>query len=567
MANEVENIGVSSFQTGLALAINQTFSYANNSYFYAIIPYYYRDYALRYIKPSLEWLDGYVRSLHNSASGIISTRIASKLITGLTKQIVGEQLVFKLNSKKSEESMETLNFVSKWAKEKNILKAVYSGIGWALASGTSLLKANMSADGQVWWEASRIDQCFYLTNFQNEVQEATFLIRNYIDTRTDKNTSQFFLVEHRFWQTYEQGKIDENLNVIHKKGDKVPMVEYQVHRVAGTTNNNLNAVNMGKTSIGWDELPKEIRKMIRNDYGVIRINEPKHLGFVNLGVVPLLNGNIDLGVPTGTNFGESMIVGIQDDLIQYELASAYQIRDMYYGKGTLYLPKSLSMGDLTPMDVASGGHLIKANPMNAMPDGAIEMLKGVNPDEQKAFTEQFSIRVQEWQLAKENACKNIALKWGMSPKILASFLSTGSVQMTATQIDSEDDMSMAFISHTRAYFKTALNSLLETTLNAYGYPSNINLDFASPSLLNKDRLLDRTLKMREAGLIDLDDAIRIMNPDLDEEGIQAKIDAAKKEQERQIEEQLTEMNAMGEFGNNYDDLGGANLNGSTLPRQ
>ena len=85
--------------------------------------------------------------------------------------------------------------------------------------------------------------------------------------------------------------------------------------------------------------------------------------------------------------------------------------------------------------------------------------------------------------------------------------------------------------------------------------------------MNKDRILDRTLKKLDAGLIDIEEAIRETNPDLDEETLQARIDAAKAQQQMQILQQMTEMNAEGGFDNNFDDLGGPNLKGSTSPRQ
>ena len=100
-----------------------------------------------------------------------------------------------------------------------------------------------------------------------------------------------------------------------------------------------------------------------------------------------------------------------------------------------------------------------------------------------------------------------------------------------------------------------------------GLETNLELDFASPSLINKDRLLDRTMKQLEAGFIDIDEAIRTINPDLDEEALQDKIDRAKERQQQNLIDQLTEMNQMGDFGNNYEDMGGENLKGSTMPEQ
>ena len=566
----IDNIGVGEWQSGLANAVNDTYSYAHNSLFYALVPTYYRDYALRYVKVACEWLDGYVPTIHNAASGIIATRVGSKLITGLTKQIVGEKLLFKLNDRDSKDH-ETLHKVGEWASEQNIIKSVYAAIGFALAIGTSLIKANIKNKNKIWWEAVRFDNCTFLSSFSGEIYDATFMIRSYADTREGKSHQQFYLVEHRFFKTYEKPellkKADGTIVVLHKKGEKVPMVEYKAHRVNGTVNTNMMSAGVNKTSCNWSELPKEIQRMIKKDYGALRLDEPQELGLMNLGVEVLANGEIDLSVPTAYNFGESMLVGIQDDMLTYELATSYLIRDMYLGKGTVYQPKSLSMADANSM--LMGSNPMRDSVLGGIGDKKIELMKGVDPNTQKVIVEQFQIRAAEWQSIKENSLRNIAVKWGMSPKILSSFLATGAAQMTATQIDSEDDMSIAFIYHTRAYFKNSLNKLLETTLNFMGIETNLTIDFASPSLINKDRLLDRVIRQREAGFIDTEEAIRTLNPDLEEEAIQRKIDKALEFEQQMQMAQINEMNDDGTFGpdNNYDDLGGANLDGTTLPIQ
>ena len=545
----IDNIGVNKWLEGLALAVNQTYSFASNNLFYALIPSYYRTWGWRYCRVACQWLDGYVPSLHaGGVSGIISTRIANKLIVGLTKQIVGEKIIYRIADKKDREALDTLKWVYDWSKKANVKKAIFTGIGYSLGIGTSLIKLNVKNHRDIWWESVRMDNCYYLADFSNEVQEASFVIKTYVDTRDStkdsSNKCQFFLVEHRFYEE-SKGKITKNesgYSVIEKKGDKIPKVEFKVFRVSGTSLNDIMSARGQEKGLNWEEIPECIRKMIKKDYSAIRVNEPQKLPFKTIGVEALLNGEQELGIPTASNLGESMIVGIQDDLLTYELASSYLIRDMYNGKGTVYLPKSLSLNDLGYNGVPIN------NPLNNMPNSAVEMLKGVNPDEQKAIVEQFQLRASEWQLIKENCLRNIAVKWGMSPKILASFLAVGNAQITATQIDSEDDMSIAFIYHTRSYFIEALNRLLETTLNFYGKPSNIELSFASPSLINKDRILNRVMQKLEAGLIDLDDGIRELNPDLDEEAIQDKVERAKAQQQENLMNALNEFNDEGSFG-------------------
>ena len=196
------------------------------------------------------------------------------------------------------------------------------------------------------------------------------------------------------------------------------------------------------------------------------------------------------------------------------------------------------------------------NPLQGMPD-RVETIKGVNPEDQKAIVEQFETRAAEWQLIKENCLKNIATKWGMSPKILNSFLAVGQVQQTATQIDSEDDISIAFINLTRSYFIDALDKLLETTLNYYGKPADVHIEFSSPSLINKDRIIQRASNLRAEGIIDTEDYIRMVYPDYDEEEVQNQV---KKAQEQEMKMMMQQMAAPTD-----EELGGGNgdLDGTT----
>lgn len=554
---KVTDAGMTTWQRGLAAAINNTYNYSNSSLFIGTLPAYYRDYAWRYLRQAICWLDGYVPELHyQGESGIMSTRIATALIGGFAKQVVGEKLIFKPNDAEfDDKAKEALRKISKWAADNNVIKAVYAAVGFSLGLGTSLLKINISKFKEPWWEGVRFDNCFYFADFKNEVKDATFLIKSYIDTTINQGASkeQFYLVEHRFYKTYTiKDKLMEKLpngkiNVLHKVGDTEPMVEYKVYSVHGTTMNNTMPNITSSSTLNWENIPSKIRKMIKENYSAIRINEPQPLGLADLGVYPLLNGNIDLGIPTGTNFGESKIVPIQSDLIMYEVAESYLLRDMYLGKGTVYVPKSLSLADVNGL----GNDSV----MVGLGEGKIEKVSGLDPDKQSIVVQQFNIRVEEWQKAKENALKSIAVKWGMSVKVLASFLANGAAQMTATQVDSEDDLSVATIVHTRAYFEDAINKALETTLNFMGIENNFKIGFASPSLLNKDRLLNRIVEELNNGLIDIEDAIRELNPDLDEEALQLKIEKAKINQQAMLMQNMTELGPDGNPINPEESLG------------
>lgn len=559
----VSNSNLTKFVSNLAMAINTTYSYASgSSIFCAMAPAYMKDWSYRYLMPCCRWLDGYVPELHDGNSGIISTRIADALISGTTRQIVGEKVVFKIADVHDERAKETLSFISEKAKKNRWIKGIFSSIGFALGCGTSYIKTNKTSEQEIWWEGVRFDNGFVLSDFKGDVQEATFLIRNYTDSRKGKSHQQFFLTEHRFYKRTD-AKIEmkgDSFEVKSKKNAKVPMVEYAVYRTNGTVFNNTMASTSLNSSIKWDELPKFIRDAIHNDYGSIRVGEPQELGFINLGVEMVTNGYIDLSVPTAQTLGKSLIIDCIGDFITYEYAYSCRIRDMYLGKGAVYTPKQLTMSDIGN---AEGIEVAKGGVLSSMPDTPIEVMPGVDPESQKAIVQQFDLRAEEWQKIIDDSLKAVATKWGMSPKIIASYLSQGTAQQTATQIDSEDDITIAFINTERSYFKESLNRLLETTLNFYGRPTNISLEFSSPSVVNKDRLLQRTQTMLDMGLIDIEEAVRIMNPDLEEDALQSKIQKAIGLYNEKKNEMQSGFDEFGDFDVGKND---GNLDGTSKPQ-
>ena len=368
------------------------------------------------------------------------------------------------------------------------------------------------------------------------------------------------------------------------KGAKVPMVEYNVFRSGGKMLSNIDRVSKNN-GIPWEQLPHWIRETITNDYGALAIGAPKVLGTEDLGVQLCKDGELDISVPTAQCFGKSKIMDVQADLINYEFANSYRLRDAYLGKGTLYVPKSMSMGDVMPNAVASHGNML-----SAMPESSVQLMRGVDPESQQAIVKQFELRVTEWQRMMDDSLKAIATKWGTTPKALSSYLSQGEAQQTATQIDSEDDMSIAFINQERSYFAEPFNRLLATTLKLVGKPVGAELTFGNPSLVNKDRLLARTEKEYAMGLIDLEEAVRQTNPDLEEDALKAKIDKAMARQKEMAQQALDFADMDGSkdeplfedephnnlkdgadteqlFKDNEDDTGGNNLKGTTNPTQ
>lgn len=586
---DFEQQGLAQFQSALQMAVNKTYSFNNQTaLFCALVPSYMRDYAFRYVLPSCQWVDGYVPELHGDGSGIVATRTAGALIGGMAKQVVGERPIFRSASANLDDGKDLVSFCYKIAKDGNFRQAMFGAVAFAMTTGTSLLKLNVSAYGEPWWEAIRLDNAFFRTDFRGEVKEAITYINSYADS---KDEIRFYLVEHRFYERAENVKmyydlLKRDFSQVYKKGQMIPMVEYGVYRANG---HMLYKTDFTKKTerVDWAQIPSWLRSAIQSDYGALKIGVPQIIGLVDLGIVVCKDGEMDISVPTAQCYGKSKILDVQSDLINYEIANSYRLRDAYLGKGTLYLPKSMSMGDMVRPDVAKNGVL------SAMPESAVEMMRGIDPESQQAIVKQFQLRVTEWQRMMDDSLKAIATKWGTTPKALSSYLAQGEAQQTATQIDSEDDMSIAFINQERSYFHEPFNKLLKTTLLLCGKSPDVELTFGNPSLVNKDRLLARTEKEYAMGLIDLEEAVRQTNPDLEEDALQAKIERALKRQ-KEMAESLDFGDMTGEtetnddepifddephnnltdgadleqlFKDNEDDTGGNNLKGSTNPTQ
>ena len=587
---DLERENLLQFQSALQNAVNKTYSYNNQtSLFCALVPPYMRDYADKYVRPCCEWVDGYVPEIHGVGSGVLATRTAGALIAGMAKQVAGERPIFRSSAPTQDKGEDLVSYCYTLSKEGNFRQAIYGAIGFAMTTGTSLIKLNVDEDGKPWWEAVRLDNAFFKTDFRGRVKEACFYINNYTDTKTQ---TRFYMVEKRYYWTTDQVKVfynaqNKKYTLALPKGAKVPMAEYKVYRCGSRvlTKNDLKPIGV---STPWEQLPNWLQDDIKEDYGALMVDVPKILPLTNIGVEICKDGELDLSIPTAQCFGKSKILDVQSDLINYEFANAYRLRDAYLGKGTLYIPKSMSMGDLSPV----GAIAKQGNMLSALPETPVELMKGVDPEGQQAIVKQFNLRVAEWQKMMDDSLKAIATKWGTTPKALSSYLSQGEAQQTATQIDSEDDMSIAFINQERSYFSEPFNRLLKTTLELVGKPYGVELTFGNPSLVNKDRLLARTEKEYAMGLIDIEDAVRQTNPDLDEDALCAKIEKAKARQKEM--QSALDMGDMGGddtplfegapseenhnnlkdgadteqlFKDNEDDTGGNNLKGSTNPTQ
>ena len=525
----------------LTYAINQTYSLSDNSQFYAFINPSYYDYYWRIVRINLQWYDGFVSGLHNLENGISSTRIATTLVNGMAKQVLGSSILFKSSSENGNEAVKFFSNI--WQKKSNIKNAINLATKYAFASGTSALVINYSIK-DLWLEACRQDYFYCETDFKGNVVDFVRYIKGYLNINglsgeDSAKKENYFLVEHRYFGNFETF---EKLSYVDDKGienhrkvkiveKNVPLIEYQVYHYTGQMLTSKNMVRNVQKGLEWNDIPRALKRSIKKDYASLVVNKPFRLPFVkNIGV-ELIKYDLDGSVPAG-QFGTGVLTNIRSDLIDYEIAHAYMVRDMYNGQGQVGIPKTLTTGKLSGLT-----NIYDENKMNYQTyDG--------DPNSQKPIINQFELRGVEWGVIFDRIFRNMATKLNTSPKIISSYLGVNGLgQKTATETNSDDDSVISFISEARSEIEEPINKILGVVSLFYGYDS-VEIKFANSGIYNKDNAVDRAIKLYDEGFIDMREALKDIYPDDTEAQIDDKLSKA---QARQNELKPNEIDGLGNF--------------------
>lgn len=544
MAEEItiNDIGLNSKQFAslkyMNWAVNQTFTYANNSQFYALVNPTYYDYYNRIVRLNLEWFDGYVLGFHNQQNGIMSTRIATALVNGIIGNVFQKKLVFDRVDKTSD--YKALDKLNEWMEKDNFLGKVKLASKYSGASGTSVIKLNQSYK-DIYTQPLRQDQFFYETDFQGNITKITTFLKAYVNvfnTTDEEKEQNFFVVEKRYYST----DIDiptrvENLNgeiktYYKKPSEPVPVVEYKVLYYQGRMFENSMASKARQQTLSFHDLPKGFKDIIKKDFTALRFDTPCLLPFKDLGCYVLQINGQDPTIPNGM-FGASFLTDIRSCLVEYELICAYALRDLYNSQGRIGIPKSLSMNDV------NGQGIYDVSMSN------YETFSG-DPDKQKPIITQFEIRANEWSLKKDDCLKKMATILGMSPKVIASYINPrGGFGKTATEVENDEASSQTFIEDKRTNLIVCLNKVISTILKFYGYYQHISARFIEGENRMSPLQVKTIIFKYQQGLIDLKETLRELNPNATESEVD---DLVLRARERQKEIASTEQLDIDNFG-------------------
>lgn len=473
-----------------------TYSYIIRDTFYQLAPSEFKQYYFFNIRLMLNWYHGYVPEFHDARNGIFSTRIGNSIIKELSKLTVGGQVFFRNRyQEKNPDKLDnkSLEMFRKWADVFRFQTFIKRLAEFWFAGGTVALVSTIDNNRDLVPKIFRVDQFFYQSDYVGNPISFTGFIKAYtadVDKGQGraKETKQFYLLEKRYFDENGNPKI----KVIVKVGLN-SVVSAQPFDVSDSSEAN------------WKDLPSQIRRRIKNDYGnAFMVNEPNDISplLPNLGVqiIKLSSANT---IPE-VMLGESALSNVVSYLVGYEQAYSEMITDLYLARGKVLTPAAMR----NPSD-----------PNNAYYSDFDGMLFTKMPymgeSEQKPISIQFELRAKEWVEIRNNFAENIASAIGVAGSDIFAFLKdAGGSSKTATQIANEAQKTISYVEEKRSILKEALNEFIMTWKRFYNQPDDVGIEFSSQNHINMLVTTEQVRVMHEVGF-PYYDIYHKMYPELD----------------------------------------------------
>ena len=510
------------WQQGAAFNAYKTYTFINNSTFYALIPAYYRPFMQRFVQVWLQWYDGWVPYFHNQDKGVLSTRLATSLVNRIAKKVLGSRLMYKNAGKLSDSKgpNNSRTFICDWADNTGFENAVKQALRYSAAAGTSLIKLNKNAKGDLWAEAVRFDRFLPTVDAgTGKVQCIRCFLMTVVEETSKDFAQTYNLVEKRYFGNYKRldGTVLNN----------VPLVEYGVYRVSGSITQGAFTLANAEGGIGerreWKELPENVRMSIFKNYGKIMLDMPSILPFDDSLGCELVCWSPGVSGLPGLPFGESVLATIQPFLQEYDIWASYLGTDMYIGRGRVLAPEGIQ-----GLNDAKG----IAPSFNAGLDSMMyTRIPYVDPENQKPIPLQFELRSAEWEKIRNILIESIAVNIGISPATVAAFLNDSSAR-TAREVSTEENETANYVADTRAIIEGPLNTILNLVRLYYRLPDRVVIRWSQSGLSNPYMMTEMMTSQYNAGLISLKDAITNLNPDDDEDQIEYKVNSAQADSEK-----------------------------------
>lgn len=436
----------------------------DNTYLLAA-PRYYSFYA-SYIRPRMQMYSGWVQGFHNAEYGVLPSLFLQKIGNGILNTLFSKPIV--LNTQNADTSA---HLIGRKFKRARLSQSIKEAFGYAEAGGTGLLKLNCDGENTLRFEAVPMDRFFIETDAYGDIERVKSYVATYHDTITAD--TEYYLCEERFFRYATVGGVRK----------RYPMIHYTFYKTS--TNIAYEATPAPNDGIAWKEIPHDVRAMITRDYGEIRIdtgdNEALASKFANArssgeraavyAKCKLLPFDDDLGcrlvrftknIPAFPKlpFGQPLADLLMNESYQYDQLKFFERVEVYVARARIMVDE----GQTNPNDPDARKSAL--DPMvfthyDSLPagmagkDGTPEMI-------------QPELRAEAIRAQKQNILNDTAFALNLSSSTIAAWLSDGTTQKTATEIEYERTKTDSFINEKIDLIREPLQELVELYFHYYG---------------------------------------------------------------------------------------------------
>lgn len=436
----------------------ESFQLSQNDNTYLLAGPRYKQFYASYIRPRTAMFRGWIEGFHNTEHGVIPSLFLQKIATGIVSTIFGKPLI--LNSENGQTDQITQNQYRK----SNFGFATKEAYGFAMDGGTSLLKWNRDGQNQLRAEALPMDKFFIEVDAYGDIERVKSFIATYHDTISA--SQEYHLCEERFFKYANIGSVRK----------RFPFVHYLFYKTS--TNATYESTPSPSESLGWSEIPYDVRVMIQRDYGDIFIDsyDAEKLAKIKqdnkYDKCKLLPFDDDLGcrlikftrnIPAFPKlpFGQPLADLLMNESYAYDQLKFFERLEVYISRGRVLLDKRYE----NPNDPDSS-----KNALDKMVFTYIDSMQGES-DDSKPQGLQLELRAEAICQQKQNILNDTAFALNLSSSTIAAWLSDGQTQKTATEIEYERTKTTAFINDKIEIIQQPLQEMIDIFYHYYGATS------------------------------------------------------------------------------------------------
>ena len=414
----------------------------------------YKEFYSAYIRPRVAMYRGWIEGFHNTEFGVLPSLFLQKIGTGIVSTLFNKPMV--LNSKEnSTNNITETNF--RKVKFNDKIKEAY---GFALDGGTCLIKWNKDGLNQLRLESVPMDKFFIEVDSYGDIEKVKSFIATYHNTIN--STQEYYLCEERFFK-YSNGK-------------RYPFVHYLFYKTSSST--TYEGTPAPSESITWKDIPYDVRKMLQRDYGNIFIDDysAETLHKINDDIkydrCKLLPFDNDLGcrllkftrnIPSFPKmpFGQPLADLLMNESYAYDQLKFFEKVEVYSARARILLERMYD----NPNDPDA-----RKNALDEFIFTYYDNIAGESHDN-KPVVLQPELRAEAINRQKQNILNDTAFALGLSSSTIAAWLSDGTTQKTATEIEYEKTKTSAFINDKLEIIKEELQDMINIYYHYYGVSS------------------------------------------------------------------------------------------------